>query len=322
MTPSLEKISTAWAIFQGLLLEAIPFLLLGVAIAGLARWLVPQNAWVQRLPKNPVLAPITGALMGFALPACECGNVPVARRLLASGAPMGTAFGFLFAAPVLNPIVLASTWAAFPDQPWLLVARPLGAFVIAVLLSLLLVQLPETQLLESALLSERRMSQPLSRIGLLQRSGGLIGDPLSEIAPAQPERLRPVEVLEQSSREFLDLLALLVLGCLIAALVQTWLPRSWLLAVGGAPTGSILALMLLAVVVSVCSSVDAFLALGFAAQVTPGALLAFLLLGPVVDLKLAGLFTVLMRPRAIAITAMAASLGVLLIGQWVNLWQL
>ena len=322
MTPSLEKISTAWAIFQGLLLEAIPFLLLGVTIAGLARWLVPQTAWIQRLPKNPVLAPITGALMGFALPACECGNVPVARRLLGSGAPMGTAFGFLFAAPVLNPIVLASTWAAFPDQPWLLIARPLGAFVIAVLLSLLLVQLPETQLLESALLSERRMSQPLSRIGLLQRGGGLIGDPLSEIAPAQPERLKPVVVLEQSSREFLDLLALLVLGCLIAALVQTWLPRSWLLAVGGAPTGSILALMLLAVVLSVCSSVDAFLALGFAAQVTPGALLAFLLLGPVVDLKLAGLFTVLMRPRAIAITAIAASLGVLMIGQWVNLWQL
>jgi uncharacterized membrane protein YraQ (UPF0718 family) len=318
----LEKVSTAWAIFQGLLLEAIPFLLLGVAIAGLARWLVPQTAWVHRLPKNPLLAPITGALMGFALPACECGNVPVARRLLASGAPMGTAFGFLFAAPVLNPIVLASTWAAFPDQPWLLIARPVGAFVIAVLLSLLLVQLPETQLLESALLSERRMSQPLSRVGLLQRSGGLIGDPLSEIAPAQTERLRPVEVLEQSSREFLDLLALLVLGCLIAALVQTWLPRSWLLAVGGAPTGSILALMLLAVVVSVCSSVDAFLALGFAAQVTPGALLAFLLLGPVVDLKLAGLFTVLMRPRAILITAISASLGVLLIGQWINLWLL
>ena len=320
--PSLEKVSTAWAIFQGLLLEAIPFLLLGVAIAGLARWLVPQTAWVHRLPKNPLLAPITGALMGFALPACECGNVPVARRLLASGAPMGTAFGFLFAAPVLNPIVLASTWAAFPDQPWLLIARPMGAFVIAVLLSLLLVQLPETQLLEHALLSERRMSQPLSKIGLLERSGGLIGDPVKEIAPAEPTRLRAAAVLDQSSREFLDLLALLVLGCLIAALVQTWLPRSWLLAVGGAPTGSILALMLLAVVVSVCSSVDAFLALGFAAQVTPGALLAFLLLGPVVDLKLAGLFTVLMRPRAIAITTIAASLGVLLIGQWVNLWQL
>jgi uncharacterized membrane protein YraQ (UPF0718 family) len=317
-----ERVATAWAIFQGLLLEAIPFLLLGVVIAGLARWLVPQGAWISRLPRHPVLAPITGALMGFALPACECGNVPMARRLLASGAPLGTGFGFLFAAPVLNPIVLASTWAAFPDQPWLLVARPLGAFLLAILLSLLLAQLPESQLLEAALLSERRLSQPLRKLDLLQRGSGLIGAPLPVSAVTPAQRPSPRDVLDQSSREFLDLLALLVLGCVSAAMVQTWLPRSWLLAIGGAPTGSILALMLLAVVVSVCSSVDAFLALGFAAQVTPGALLAFLLLGPVVDLKLAGLFTVLMRPRAIAITAAAASLGVLLIGQWVNLWQL
>ena len=316
------KLATAWAIFQGLLLEAIPFLLLGVVIAGLARWLVPKGAWISRLPRHPVLAPITGALMGFALPACECGNVPVARRLLASGAPLGTGFGFLFAAPVLNPIVLASTWAAFPDQPWLLVARPLGAFLLAILLSLLLAQLPESQLLEAALLSERRLSQPLRKLDLLQRGSGLIGAPLPVSAVTPAQRPSPRDVLDQSSREFLDLLALLVLGCVIAAMVQTWLPRSWLLAIGGAPTGSILALMLLAVVVSVCSSVDAFLALGFAAQVTPGALLAFLLLGPLVDLKLAGLFTVLMRPRAIAITAAAASLGVLLIGQWVNLWKL
>ena len=307
---------------QGLLLEAIPFLLLGVVIAGLARWIVPQGTWIRRLPSNPLLAPITGALMGFALPACECGNVPVARRLLASGAPLGTAFGFLFAAPVLNPIVLASTWAAFPDQRWLLVARPLGAFLLAVLLSLLLTQLSETQLLERSLLEERRMNHPLDSLGLLERSSGLIGTPLPDPSPRKPERLRGIEILEQSSREFLDLLALLVLGCIIAALVQTWLPRSWLLIVGGAPTLSILALMLLAVVVSVCSSVDAFLALGFAAQVTPGALLAFLLLGPVVDLKLAGLFTVLMRPKAIGLTAIAAAMGVLLIGQWVNLWQL
>jgi uncharacterized membrane protein YraQ (UPF0718 family) len=318
----LDKLATAWAIFQGLLLEAIPFLLLGVTIAGFARWAVPQGAWINRLPKNPVLAPITGALMGFALPACECGNVPVARRLLASGAPLGTAFGFLFAAPVLNPIVLASTWAAFPDQPWLLIARPLGAFLLAVFLSVLLVQLKEAELLEKALLEERRMSQPLNNLGLLERNSGLIGSPKTSSIPATTSRIRARDVLDQSSREFLDLLALLVLGCIIAALVQTWLPRSWLLAVGGAPTASILALMLLAVVVSVCSSVDAFLALGFAAQITPGALLAFLLLGPVVDLKLAGLFTVLMRPRAIAITSVAAGLGVLLIGQWVNLWRL
>ena len=319
----MTRLATAWAIFQGLLIEAIPFLLLGVTIAGLARWLVPQSAWVRRLPCNPLLAPIVGALLGFALPACECGNVPVARRLLASGAPLGTGFGFLFAAPVLNPIVLASTWAAFPDKTWLLWARPAGAFCIALALSALLGLIPESRLLQSALLEERRLSQPLSSLGLLERRTGLVGaGPVRPETQAESTALVPQELLHHSTREFLSLLTLLVIGSALAAVVQTWLPRSWLLALGSAPTLSILALMLLALVVSVCSSVDAFLALGFAAQVTPGALLAFLLLGPVVDLKLAGLFTVLLTPRAIAMTALSASLMVLLIGQWVNLVQL
>ena len=326
------RLVTAWAVFQGLLLEALPFLLLGVSIAALARWLAPGGQWLQRLPRHPLLGPLTGAALGFALPACECGNVPVARRLLAGGAPLGTALGFLFAAPVLNPIVLASTWAAFPNQPWLLAARPLGALAVALVLASLLRLLPEAELLVPEVLAERRLSQPLSAVGLLERRSGLVGLPaapagLAPPAPAAPggtATARPplAEVLEHGGREFLDLAALLVLGCAIAALVQTLLPRSWLLAVGGAPTLSILSLMALAVVVSVCSSVDAFLALGFAAQVTPGALLAFLVLGPVVDLKLVGLFGVLLRPRAIALTVAGASLAVLLIGQWVNLLRL
>ena len=317
-----EQIRTAWALFQGLLLEALPFLLLGVTIATLARVLAPRGAWMRRLPSHPLLAPTTGALLGFALPACECGNVPVARRLLAGGAPLGTALGFLFAAPVLNPIVLLSTWAAFPDRPWLLLARPLGAFGVALALSSVLGLLRERQLLVPELLAERRLSQPLSEVGLLERSSGLVGaERPAPMAAAAPSTDWGRE-LQHASGEFLGLASLLVLGCLIAAVVQTWLPRSWLLAVGSDPTISVLALMLLALVVSVCSSVDAFLALGFAAQITPGALLAFLLLGPVIDLKLAGLYTVLLRPVAIAITAVAALLAVLLIGQWVNLWLL
>ena len=316
----MARIATIWAIFQGLLIEALPFLFIGVLIAGLARWIAPGGRWLQRLPDQPILAPLSGAALGFALPACECGNVPVARRLLAGGASMGSALGFLFAAPVLNPIVLASTWAAFPDQPWLIAARPLGALLVAVVLSGMLQRLPEGQLLERSLLAERRLSQPLAEASLLERKSGVLGTP----PPPRAEPSRPSlrTVLEHSTREFLNLAVLLILGSLIAATVQTLLPRSWLLAVGGAPTLSILSLMLMAVVISVCSSVDAFLALGFAAQITPGALLAFLVLGPVVDLKLLGLFGVIMRPKAIAITAIGASVVVLLLGQWVNLWLL
>lgn len=317
------RLATAWALFQGLLIEALPFLLIGVVIASLARWWSPGGEWLRRLPPHPVLGPLSGAALGFALPACECGNVPVARRMLVGGAPMGSALGFLFAAPVLNPIVLLSTWAAFPDQPWMLVARPLGAVLLALALALLLRQLPEGELLQDDLLEERRLHQPLASVSLLERGSGVIGLPVGAMpAPVRVSRPPWSEVLRHGSREFISLALLLVVGCAIAASVQTLLPREWLLAVGGAPTLSILALMLLSLVVSVCSSVDAFLALGFAAHVTPGALLAFLLLGPVIDLKLVGLLGLLLRPRALLLTTAGAGLVVLLIGQWVNLWRL
>ena len=289
---SLTRLATAWALLQGLLIEALPFLLIGVLISAGARWFAPGGRWLRRLPSHPLMGPLTGAALGFALPACECGNVPVARRMLSGGAPLGAGLGFLFAAPVLNPIVIASTWAAFPDQPWLLLARPLGAVVVAVGLALLL---------------------------------GLVGAPapsaLGAAADTAPPRPPLAELMRHASQEFLQLALLLVMGCVIAALVQSFVPRSWLLAVGGAPTLSILALMLLALVVSVCSSVDAFLALSFAAQVTPGALLAFLLLGPVIDLKLVSLLGLLFRPRGLVLTTAGAALMVLLIGQWVNLWR-
>lgn len=318
----LVRLNTAWALFQGLLLEAVPFLLIGVLIAGVARWLSPGGQWLRRLPDHPVLGPLTGAALGFALPACECGNVPVARRLMVGGAPVGTALGFLFAAPVLNPIVIASTWAAFPDQPWLLLARPLGAVLVALALALLLRLLPEAALLRADLLEERQLNQPLASVSLLERRGGLVG--LAEVPAPLPAPPPPGwrEVLRHGSREFLNLALLLVAGCAVAALVQALLPRQWLLAVGGAPTLSVVALMALSLVLSVCSSVDAFLALGFAAQITPGALLAFLLLGPVIDIKLVGLLGLLFRPRGLLLTAAGSGLVVLLIGQWVNLWRL
>jgi uncharacterized membrane protein YraQ (UPF0718 family) len=323
----LPRLATAWALFQGLLIEAMPFLLIGVLIAAAARWLSPGGRWLRRLPEHPLLGPLAGAGLGFALPACECGNVPVARRMLVGGAPLGAALGFLFAAPVLNPIVLAGTWAAFPDQPWLLLARPVGAVAVALGLALLLRLLPEAELLRADLLAERRLAQPLAAVSLLERRGGLVGSGVGPLAgtPAaesRPARPRLEELLRHGSREFLELALLLVVGCAVASLVQSFVPRGWLLAVGGAPTLSILALMLLAMVVSVCSSVDAFLALSFAAQVTPGALLAFLLLGPVIDLKLVGLLGRLFRPRGLVLTTAGAGLLVLLFGQWVNLWRL
>ena len=269
------------------------------------------------------MGPLSGALLGFALPACECGNVPVARRMIAVGAPLGTALGFLFAAPVLNPVVLLSTWAAFPDKPWLLLLRPAGSVLIALLLSGLLQLLSESDLLNGELLAERNLSQPLAKFSLLERRSGLIGEPLAQTKLVnQANRdgdFQAIQLLSHGVNEFLELGSLLLLGCGLAALIQTLIPRDLFLLLGQAPTLSIISAMLLALVVSVCSSVDAFLALGFAEQITPGALLAFLLLGPVIDLKSVSLLSRVFTWPALALVLVGVCLIVLVLGQALNL---
>ncbi|KKZ12960.1 MAG: permease [Candidatus Synechococcus spongiarum 142] len=323
----LDHLSTSWSVFQALFLEAMPFLLIGVALATMARHWLPSGRALQCLPDHPLLGPLTGAAMGFALPACECGNVPVARQLLASGSPLPTAMGFLFAAPVLNPIVLASTWAAFPDRPWLLWARPAAGLVMALALATLLRFQQDAAILTPNLLRERGFHQPAGTGSLLKRSAGLIGTagpvalpvmPLQSTGGGKSWRLS----VFHGADELIKLSSLLILGCGIAALLQTTLPRGWLLALGQAPTLSVLALMLLAVVISVCSSVDAFLALGFASQVTPGALLAFLVLGPVIDLKSLGLYGTVFCRSAMVFVALACGVLALLMGQWTNFLML
>ncbi len=319
-----DHLSTSWSVFQALFLEAMPFLLIGTTMATMARHWLPQGPSLRRLPDHPLLGPLTGAALGFALPACECGNVPVARQLLAAGSPLPTAMGFLFAAPVLNPIVLAATWAAFPEQPWLLWARPMAGLTMALVLATLLRLQSEASLLVPSLLRERRFHQPVGAASLLERSAGLIGPhgptPLTGLPESGPRSWRLS--LSHGVDELIKLASLLILGSGVAAILQTMLPRDWLLAVGQAPTLSVLALMLLAVMISVCSSVDAFLALGFAAQITPGALLAFLILGPVIDLKALGLYSTIFCPLAMVFVALACAVITLLVGQWTNFLML
>ena len=321
----LDHLSTSWSVFQALFLEAMPFLLIGVALAAMARHWLPAGPVLQCLPDHPLLGPLTGAAMGFALPACECGNVPVTRQLLASGSPLPTAMGFLFAAPVLNPIVLASTWAAFPDRPWLLWARPAAGLAMALLVATLLRLQQDAAILAPSLLRERGFHQPAGAGSLLERSAGLIGSahpvPMSSLPSAGRGKSWRLSVLHGAD-ELVKLSSLLILGCAVAALLQTTLPRDWLLAVGQAPTLSVLALMLLAVVISVCSSVDAFLALGFASQVTPGALLAFLILGPVIDLKSLGLYGTVFCRSAMVFVGLSCGVLALLAGQWTNFLML
>ncbi len=337
----MNQLNNAFTIFLSLLVEAMPFLLLGVLLSSLLLFFVDERKLLAAMPRNPLLASIFGSCIGFLFPVCECGNVPVARRLLLQGAPASMAIGFLLAAPTINPVVIWSTWVAFRDQPEIVVLRVLFSFGIAVVIGWVfsfqkdlrpLLQQRITRLMPQSHSSKPRdwVSDPNNKEkpSILLQSGSFLlgqsGTPLrldtdtvqKSVAATKPTK--PVSdklrlFLDNMVQEFLELGGVLVLGSAIAAVIQVGIPRDIILSLGQGPVTSILAMMLLGAVVSICSTVDAFFALAFASTFTSGSLLAFLVFGPMIDIKAIGLMLSVFKWRAILyLFALAAQLTFLL----------
>ena len=318
----MEQLSNGLTLFFSLLVEAIPFLLIGVAFSSLLLFFVDERTLIKLLPKTPLLGAIAGSLMGVFFPVCECGNVPVARRLIVQGAPSSVAVGFLLAAPTINPVVFWATWVAFRDQPEIVFLRVIFTLIIAVTIAWVFSRQPDMRpILQPAVARQmpkvRRVEpvNPLLRSGtfLLQTDGSALqlDDPTALLskAPEQSVAVKLQLVIENMIQELKELGAVLILGSAIAAFVQVAVPRDWILTLGQNFITSVLAMMLLAAVVSICSTVDSFFALSFASTFTTGAQLAFLVFGPMIDLKNIGLLMTLFKPRAIIyIFALAAQL--------------
>lgn len=328
------QVSNALTLFFSLMVEAMPFLLLGVLFSSALLLFVDERRLVAAMPQNPLLGALAGSLFGFLFPVCECGNVPVARRLVVQGAPSSVAVGFLLAAPTVNPIVFWATWTAFRDQPEIVFLRIGLSIAIATIVGWVFsTQRDLRPLLQPAvarMMPEPPCPAPQSRGGatepaspLLQSGTFLLGQ--SNNAPqrldaslafpsANPALTRPLGerfhlMIENVVQELRELGGMLVLGSAIAAIVQVGIPREVILSLGQGPVTSIIAMMLLAWIVSICSTVDAFFALSFASTFTGGSLLAFMVFGPMIDVKNIGLLLSVFRGRAIFyLFALAAQL--------------
>ena len=314
----MSQFNQGLTLFLSLLVEATPFLLLGVTFSSLLAVLVDERKLIAWVPTNPALAALAGSLFGCVFPVCECGNVPVARRLLMQGAPSALAVGFLLAAPTVNPIVFWATWVAFRDQPamvfWRVGLTVLISVIIACVFSAQKDMRPFLQpTIARYLPSPEALSTPAtstpsllnSGTYLLQAEGAVRMDkPIATLLDTgalsqQTWAIKARSILEMMLQEFRELGAVLVLGSAIAATVQVAIPREWILALGQGPITSILAMMLLAWVVSICSTVDSFFALSFASVFTSGSLLAFLVFGPMIDLKNISLLLTTFKTRAV-----------------------
>jgi uncharacterized protein len=288
-------------IFLGVVIEATPFLVLGVLVSQVLAVAVRRDWLVSRLPRGRLASLTALAGLGAAFPVCECGNVPVARRLIRRGVPAAAALVFLLSAPALNPVVALSTFAAFRDRPSIVVLRLSLTFAVAVGIGLLFSFHPRPAAMLRQGGAGRMPESPADRSGPV---------------PAGPARRFAGGVLE----EFVEMGAVLVVGAALAALTQVLVPRATLLGIGQGPILSVAVMMTLALILSVCSTVDAFVALAYGGTFTDGSLIAFLVFGPMIDIKSILLMLTVFSARTVALVTVLVSEAVLLIGVVLNYW--
>ncbi|WP_075734638.1 permease [Streptomyces acidiscabies] len=286
-SPAME----AWrTVALSVTVQALPFLLLGTALSGAINAFVPASVFRKALPKRPALAVPVAGMAGVVLPGCECASVPVANSLIGRGVAPAAAFAFLLSAPAVNPIVLTATAVAFPNAPMMVVARLVASLAAATVMGWLWLRFGRAEWLKPT----------------VRHTGHEQG------------RSRWAEFREGFQHDFLHAGGFLVIGAMAAATFNVAVPRTWVDTFAGSPWLSVVFLAVLAIVIAVCSEADAFVAASLTGF-SPTARLTFMVVGPMVDLKLialqAGTFGRAFAWRFSAATTVVAMLCAALIGE-------
>lgn len=287
-----DRLAAAATVFCGVFVQALPFLVLGVVVSGLVAAYVTPDRLERWLPRQPVLAVAVAGVGGAALPGCECGSVPVARRLF-SGATAGAALTFMLSAPAINPVVLVATAVAFPGQPQMVLARCVASLSTAVVMGLLWQRWGRTEWVTRTLPADHDHDAP-----------------------------RFTVFTEAARHDFLQSASYLVVGAGAAALLRSVVPQ-WVFGhIAGNLVVGVVVMALLAVVLALCSEADAFVA----ASLTMLPLLprlVFLVVGPAVDVKLFAMqtgvfgraFAVRFAPLTLVVATVCATVvGLFLLG--------
>lgn len=277
--------------FLSVVLEGVPFILAGVLVSGVIDAFLPPRVLARAIPSNPAAGIVLAAMLGAVLPMCECGIVVVIRRLLQKGLPLSSAVAYMLAAPVVNPIVAVSTFAAFRGQgPLEMTLWRLGlAFGVAVVMAAIVHCLPRPRVLRASLLEVRQEDslEPPDARGFAVKAGAAV---------------------RASVGDFLNVTVYFILGAAVATLFNTAVNQQLILPLAEQRWLAVASMMGLAALLSLCSTSDAFVAATFTAF-PAAAKTAFLVFGPMVDLKLVFIYGLVFRKRFIVF--MVGALAVL-----------
>ena len=295
--------STIHTVFTGIVLQAVPFMLLGALVSSTLYAFVPDRLLVKFFPKKYGLGFLTALFAGALFPVCECAAVPLMRSLVKKGVAMPIAVTFMLASPIVNPISIISTLYAFPQQPSVALLRLYFGLTIAFGIGLLLLFYPEEKYLkeEKDDFDAEPATQPYPLAGAdttLRLATGRAA-PQNVYSGSQPDffnnaaaggRVRWVQaklytLLMHTCSEFFTAGPFLILGAFITALIRAAVPQEFFSITGGSAAVSLILMMLFAFVFSACSTSDAFIARSFLNRFSLGSILGFLVYGPMMDIK-------------------------------------
>lgn len=266
--------------FLSIFLEGLPFIFLGTLISGFLGTYLPRSAFEKFLPKNPILAVIMSGLLGAIFPVCECAVVPVIRRLIKNGLPASCALAYMLAAPIFNPITAISTYKAFNNSHEIMFSRLAMGYLIAIIIALIVSRIAHDHFLKPAMNADEHEHK-------------------------HPRNLN--SALNNSLRDLMDVGLYFTIGVVLTAILKTTVidptDTFWKNLADNSLLGSA-GMMVLAFVLSLCSTSDAFIAANFA-NFKEGPKLAFMVFGPMVDAKLIFLYSTVFKWKFIVFLVVA-----------------
>ena len=265
-------------IFFSIFLESIPFLILGCVISAIIEEFVSDDTIAKIIPKNVVLGSIVGIVLGFFLPACDCAVIPVAKRLIHKKVPLNVAVSFMLSSPIINPVVLLSTYSAFYQSNRNLFY---GRILLGILVSLIIGVIMGIIFRNQNVLLENDEN--------VNAQDEEIDEEFKELKKYTVQNHRFIvhfeAIIKDIGEEFFEVVKYLMIGAVLASLIQVLLPRSLILLFSSHPVLSIIILMLFAYGISLCSTSDSFVGKSLLSSFGEAGIFAYLLLGPMIDIK-------------------------------------
>lgn len=313
----LYDIKHVFAAFMDIFLDALPFMFMGVLLSTVVENFIPE-AFIRRMtPKHPLGGVLFACVLGIMFPLCECGMIPFVRRLMRKGMPVYIAVIFILVGPILNPIVFASTFMAFRSEPEMAYSRMGLTFGVALIVGLLL-----TRFLKSSPLRHANSGHAAEHIHTHEHQHQHDHHHAHTHDHAHQHEhdhghshshgdSRLATMLSHGTSELFEMSKYLMLGAFLTALIQTFVAQDNLSAIGQGTFISHVFMMGFAFLLSLCSTTDAFVAASFAKTFSPGSLLAFLVFGPMIDVKSTLMLLSIFKARFVLMLSIVVTITVL-----------